>query len=199
MIERGMAHPHRAEGDHDMRRIRRRRSIRLPGYDYSQAGAYFVTICTHRRRCLLGEIREAEVHLFDLGRVVVGCWEEIPRHFPHLSLDAWIVMPNHVHGILVISEYPIDDETGHACDAVGARHASPLPTIIGAFKSAAARRINDRLATPGAPVWQRGYYEHVVRNERALHRLRQYIAANPERWPHDRENPNRRGRRGPAV
>lgn len=164
-----------------------RRSIRLPGYDYSQPGAYFITICTHRRALLFGRIKETEILLHRAGAIVAKCWQEIPQHFPSVSLDQWIVMPNHLHGILVISDEP----TG-----VGARHASPLPqvaaisTVIGSFKSAAAKHVNAARRTPGAPVWQRNYYEHVVRNERALDRIRNYIAANPFEWSEDPENPS---------
>jgi REP element-mobilizing transposase RayT len=185
-----------------------RRSIRLPGYDYRSAGAYFVTICTHQRELLF----EDPV----LRRVAEALWLRIPRHFPHVQLDAWVVMPNHVHGILVITGDTCRGEaspetlsptnpmvsggTGSAEQAV-AEDASPLPqrraglapgslgAIVGNFKSVTARRINRLRGTPGAPVWQRNYYEHVVRDERALNAIRQYIADNPARWAWDTYNP----------
>lgn len=174
---------------------RRRRSLRLKDYDYSQPGAYFITICTHQRACLFGEISTSEMHLNDLGRVAAACWQDIPNHFLMASLDEWIVMPNHLHGILVLSE----DDVGarHAsrvpdltAPVVGAGHARPLQIIVGSFKSAAAKRINEIRAAPTRPVWQRGYYEHVVRDERALNRIREYIAGNPARWAEDPENPS---------
>jgi REP element-mobilizing transposase RayT len=93
-------------------------------------------------------------------------------------LDEWIIMPNHLHGLLILSEL---------CD-VGAGHARPLQTIVGSFKSAAAKRINEIRGTPGTAVWQRNYYEHVVRDESALNRIREYIMANPARWADDPEN-----------
>jgi putative transposase len=91
-----------------------RRTIRLQGYDYSQVGAYFITICTHNRECLFGTITDGEMILNEYGRIVQQCWLEIPDHFPHAELDGFMVMPNHVHGIVVIT------------DRVGATHASPL-------------------------------------------------------------------------
>ena len=174
-----------------------RRSIRLPGYDYTQAGAYFVTVCTWNRECLFGDVVDGEMRLNELGEIVRACWHEIPDHFPHVGSDEFVIMPNHVHGILVIVE----------TNVVGARHAVPLqnqcteqfgkplagsiPTIIRSFKSAVTKRINDLRGTPGVSVWQRNYYEHVIRDEESLNRIRQYIVENPRRWHLDRENPDR--------
>jgi REP element-mobilizing transposase RayT len=189
-----------------------RRSIRLRGYDYRQAGSYFVTICTHQRELLF----EHPV----LRRVAETLWQRIPRHFPYVRLDEWVVMPNHIHGIVVILE---DQRRGEASPGTGSHteqlpagetgladqvaygDASPLPrrpsgvpsgslgAIIGNFKSVTARRINRLRHTPGAPVWQRNYYEHIVRDERALNAIRQYIADNPARWAWDTYNPTADG------
>jgi len=184
-----------------------RRSIRLKGYDYTQPGAYFVTICTRDREPLLGRVVDGHMVLNACGEMVRACWREIPDHFPHVALDAFVVMPNHVHGILWI----VGD--------VGARHAVPLhnaepmpnqeqfgkpvpgsiPTIIRAFKSAVTRRINEHRGTPGAPVWQRNYYEHIIRTTVGAHgrspldAIRRYIAENPLRWYLDGENPDALG------
>jgi len=167
-----------------------RRSIRLKGYDYTQLGAYFVTIVTRDRTCLFGEIAEGAVRLNQMGHIVRECWLAIPDHFPHAMLDEFVVMPNHVHGIIVLN----------GTENVGARHAVPLPeqfgkpipgsipTIIRSFKSAVTKRINDHRGTPGVPVWQRNYYEHIIRNEDDLEAIRRYIACNPLRWHLDREN-----------
>jgi len=180
-----------------MRHKNHRRSIRLKGYDYTQAGAYFVTICTKDRACLFGDVADGVMRLNQMRHIVRQCWLAIPDHFPHVLLDEFVVMPNHVHGILVIM--PTHD--------VGATHASPLqnddtPTrprgpqprsvasIVGSFKSAAAKRINEHRGTPGAPIWQRNYYEHIIRDDESLNRIRQYIAENPLHWYLDRENPN---------
>jgi len=171
-----------------------RRSIRLKGYEYTRAGAYFVTICTKDRACLFGDVSDGVTRLNQMGHIVRQCWLAIPDHFPHVLLDEFVVMPNHVHGIIVIM----------ATHIVGARHAVPLqfgkqeqfakpvpgsiPTIVRSFKSAATKRINEHRGTPGAPVWQHNYYEHIIRNDGSLHRIREYIATNPLRWHLDREN-----------
>jgi putative transposase len=162
-----------------------RRPLRLKGYDYSQAGAYFVTICTHQRISRFGEIIDTEMRLNPDGLVVNAAWHELPRHYPNTSLDAFVVMPNHIHAIIVLA-----DETSKRY---------PLPEIVRAFKAFSARRINERSQVRGAPLWQRGYYEHVVRDENALMRIRQYIADNPARWSDDPDNPVVHGRvRGPV-
>ena len=172
-----------------------RRSIRLPGYDYTQAGAYFVTICTQEKALLF----EDPI----LRSVAEEMWQRIPNHFPHVQVDAWVVMPNHVHGILIITS---DAGRGEALRAgePPARNASPLPrpagvapgslgAIVGNFKSVTARRINRLRGTPGAPVWQRNYYEHIVRDEHALNAIRQYVVDNPARWAFDTYNPGAAG------
>lgn len=175
-----------------------RRSLRLRHYDYAQAGAYFITVCTRDRRCLFGDIVDGAMVSNDIGEVAQGAWENIPVHFPHVETDAWTVMPNHVHGVIVIirpnvAEPPIGGTT-HASPL---HHRSGLPkrsieAIVGAYKSAVSKRINALRGRPGAPVWQRNYYEHVIRNEADLHRIRQYIAGNPARWAEDPKNPAQR-------
>jgi putative transposase len=182
---------------------RRRRSIRLKAYDYSTAGAYFVTVCTDGRACLFGDIVDNIVRLNPCGVIVSETWDALPAHYPHLSLDAFVVMPNHVHAIILFDDS--DDppvgagfkpappsggtvESGAGLKPAPTRHA--LPEIVRAFKTFSARRINDLRDTPGAPVWQRNYYEHVVRDETALNRIRQYIADNPARWADDPDNPD---------
>jgi len=167
-----------------------RRSIRLPRYDYSRAGFYFVTICVRNKECLFGEIAEGKVRLSEFGIIADECWREIPIHFNNVILALHVIMPNHIHGILRITN-------------VGARHALPLqarkfgkpvagslPTIIGAFKSAVTRRINQVRSTPSAGFWQRNYYEHVIRNPDELSQIRQYISDNHKKWALDRENPD---------
>jgi len=94
--------------------IHHRRSIRLRDYDYSQAGAYFITICAHNRECLFGEIADGAMRLNAAGEIAMQCWQEIPLHFPHSALDEWVIMPNHLHGIVVLT------------DTVGAKNFSPL-------------------------------------------------------------------------
>jgi len=171
-----------------------RRSIRLQGYDYTQARAYFVTMCARHRECLFGEVMDGKMLLNTAGNIVDECWRAIPVHFKHTALDTFVVMPNHIHGIIVIANV-----------VVGARHAVPLqpsdnterfgqpipgslPTIVRSFKSAATRRINEMRDSPGATLWQRNYYEHVIRNQGALDAIRGYIRDNPGMWMHDLEN-----------
>ncbi len=178
-----------------------RRSIRLPAWDYAHPGAYFVTVCTYRRECTLAGIIDGEVHLSVEGEIARRCWYELPVHYPHAELDAFVIMPNHVHGIIVITEGDGGDVYHGMVDVgfVGAglrpaptdggikRHG--LPEIVCAFKSFSARRINEMRKTPGAPVWQRNYYERTVRNERELRAVREYIHRNPYHWVDDPDNP----------
>ena len=192
---------------------RRRRSIRLLGYDYTQPGAYFVTICAHERQHLFGEVVDGQMRLSSAGRVVDWYWRRLPQHFPHVRLGAHMVMPNHAHVILwivdavgathsptisgqMVNAVPTDgpDQTqrvlGNAPSPLRPNGPAPgsVGAIIGNFKSVTTRRINKMNHTPGDPVWQRNFYERIVRNERALHAIRQYIADNPARWHLDRYN-----------
>jgi REP-associated tyrosine transposase len=165
---------------HSAPRRHQRRSIRLREYDYSQPGVYFVTICTHRKRCLFGDVLGDDVVLNDLGRIVQAVWDKLSDHYASVKLDVSTIMPNHVHALIAL----IDTDRPP-------RHG--LPEIVRAFKAFACRRINAFQGTPGASVWQRNYYEHIVRNETELNALREYISTNPRGWALDRENPNWRG------
>ena len=176
-------------------RRRRRRSIRLQDYDYSQAGAYYITVCTRNRECLFGNVVNGQMQLYDAGLIVQSVWDRLAQFYNGIELDGFIVMPNHVHGVIVIRA------------AVGAIHESPLPSttsasaritdrrrmllskIVGRFKMVTSKEINLRRGTPGRPVWQRNYYEHIIRDEASLNGIRQYIADNPAQWEFDRENP----------
>jgi REP element-mobilizing transposase RayT len=169
-----------------------RRTIRLPAYDYTRAGTYFVTIVTFRRILMFGRVAGARVEHTGVGQMVVQRWQEIPLHFPEAELGAFVVMPNHLHGIVAIN----DCWRGTACCAPTStleRFAAPVagsfPTIIRSFKAAAARDAarRHRLAHP---LWQRGYYERIVRDDEELNRIREYIEINPMQWELDRENPD---------
>ncbi len=164
-----------------------RRSIRLKGYDYTQPGAYFVTICTQNRESLLGEIVEGEMMLNEYGQVVVGCWIWLAKQYPYVELDEWVVMPNHAHSIVILSGMD-DSRRGGSRTAPTTKS---LGRLVGAFKTVSTKRINQMRHTPGAPVWQRNYYEHIIRDEDELNRLRQYILDNPVQWEMDENNPNR--------
>ena len=165
-----------------------RRSIRIRVYDYSQGGMYFVTICTRDREYLFGEVVDGEMRLSLYGEIARTCWGEIPEHFPHAALDVSVIMPNHVHGIIVVgARHAVPLQSSPEC--FGAPVAGSIPTIVRSFKSVVAKHVNALRGTPGIPVWQRNYYEHVVRDEESLNRIRQYVADNPARWAFDRENP----------
>ena len=181
---------------------RNRRSIRLQGYDYSQAGAYFVTLCTQNRECLFGEIVNGEMRLNEAGRVVADEWINTAEIRDEIELDEWVVMPNHFHGILVITVgrgdrrvAPMNGTTisGEQGDRPVAP-TGPQPRSIGAvmagFKSAATKRINELRQTPGMKLWQRNYWEHIVRNEPELNRIREYIHNNPAQWVLDKLYPS---------
>lgn len=181
-----------------------RRSIRLRAYDYTQAGAYFVTICTHGRECLLGNVVDGSVQLSTLGCIVERAWRSLARDFANMAPDAFVVMPNHLHGIVVITQGRGEASSSEKLptperDASPLRRpARPAGTVAGSlgamvqnFKSMSTRRINTLRGTPGVPVWQRNYYERVIRSEEELSRVRQYITQNPTRWATDEENPVR--------
>ena len=165
---------------------RQRRPLRLREYDYASAGAYFVTVCTRNRECLFGDVVGEEVVLNAYDHIVVSCWNELPVHYLHCVVDTFVVMPNHVHGIVFLNA---DKSSVGAGFKPAQTPPHGLPEIVRGFKTFSARRINARRKTPGLSVWQRNYYEHVIRNEESLNRIRQYIADNPTRWGLDRENP----------
>jgi len=213
-----------------------RRSVRLPGFDYAQAGAYFVTICTQERACLFGAAVDGQIRLNDAGRMVQATWEGLPEHYPGVDVDAFVVMPNHVHGIIVLvgaapcgrpapRGRPVMTESGPPVGAAprvgqprgvvghprgvvgqpqgvaptssgepsGGAPTLSLPDVVHRFKTMTTKRYADGVRQHGWPrfrvrVWQRNYYEHIIRDEESLHRIRQYIADNPGRWTLDPEN-----------
>lgn len=161
--------------------------LRLRGYDYASPGAYFVTICTERRVCLFGDVREDQVIFSPAGQVVESWWDSIPQRFPGVMLDERIIMPNHVHGVIEIGACP---------EAI---EGSPLPKlneIIRWFKSMSTRDYILGVQSGGWPrfpgkLWQERYYDHIVRSDAALERIRAYIEANPSQWHMDEDNPDR--------
>jgi putative transposase len=187
-----------------------RHSIRLKGYDYTRAGAYFVTICAQGRAEIFGNIVNGDMDLNPFGHIVQTAWFDLPRHYPHIQLDVFCVMPNHVHGIIILDEPPVgaglkgkaiwlDEEMSRKestlennktrpYDHVPKRH--PLSEIVRAFKSFSARRINGVRKTRGLPVWQRNYYETIIRNENHYNHIRAYILDNPRRRQEDQLHPS---------
>lgn len=194
-----------------------RRTLRIKDFDYSQAGAYFVTICTKNHQCLFGEIQQREMQLNAIGRVVSAQWQQLTYRFPDLELGEWVVMPNHIHGILIITG------RGEACNGRGEASlkiknvdaalflpdasplqsesiiadASPLrptgttPGSVGAiiqnFKSVVSRKLSTQNEKRKGSVWQRNYYEHVIRNEGEFNAISDYIITNPQNWEKDTE------------
>jgi putative transposase len=190
-----------------------RRSIRLRGYDYAQSGAYFVTICTQDRACLFGAVVDGAMRLNEAGRIIQEVWEGLPRFYPGIAIDAFVVMPNHIHGIIIlVGAGPCACPAGPcACPAGPCACPGPtetgqpqgvapttlsLPDVVHRFKTMTTKRYIDGVKTRGwhpfpGRLWQRNYYEHIIRNEESLTRIRQYIVENPLRWHLDRENPDR--------
>ena len=174
-----------------------RRSIRLPDFDYSDSGAYFVTLIAHQRQHLFGNIVARVMNPNIIGEIISETWQEIPDHFHYVNCEIFVIMPNHLHGIIIV-------------ETVGATHASPLPcnhetspstvdmktrvngpkpgslgAIIGSFKAAATRRIHQINEYQHLKIWQRNYYEHVIRDEDSLERISNYIECNALNWPDD--------------
>jgi len=188
-----------------------RRSIRLRGYDYGRSGLYYVTLCTQDRACLFGEVVDGGMHVNHAGSMVSDVWCALPDRFPTVALDAFVIMPNHIHGVIVINDEatPINDK-----DVVGAglvpaldvvpvnerattRVAPTLGDVIGAYKSVGTVQYTRAVNTHGwmpfhRRLWQRNYYEHVIRNAESLSHIRRYILDNPQRWHEDRYNTNER-------
>jgi putative transposase len=191
-----------------------RRSIRLRNYDYSQPGAYFVTICTYQKQSWFGEIKNGQIYLNQLGKIVADEWLKTCKIRPNFKLDEWVIMPNHFHEIVIINDYSGDDQSLGARDApldlgardapldlgardapldLGARDAplqqkpNSLSSCIAGFKSAVTKRINLLRQNTDTPIWQRNYYESILRDEKYLAVVREYIINNPKNWPNDRD------------
>ncbi|KPL19229.1 MAG: transposase [candidate division Zixibacteria bacterium SM23_81] len=175
-----------------MRRHRgrhQRRSIRLRNYDYSQAGYYYVTICTQDRICLFGRVREGHVCLNRLGLLVKRYWRWLPLRYSYVKLDKWVIMPNHLHGIVVIADENVCRGGSRTAPTAVVPRRKALGRLIGAFKTASTKEINKIIKTPGRPIWQRNFYDHVIRSETELRLIREYIVNNPLKWELDRNNP----------
>lgn len=188
--------------------VHNRHTVRLPGYDYAQAGGYFVTLITWHRENSLCAIQGEQVVLSGIGTVAQAEWLRLEKRFPYLAVDEFVIMPNHVHGILILRSADgvraRQDNTGRDHE----RFASPLQpvpgsaqpkgtgcqtlgAIVGAYKSSVSKRAHYILDNPGIPIWQRNYYEHVIRSENELHKIREYIRDNPLQWALDEESPQK--------
>ena len=169
-----------------------RQSIRLKGWDYSGAGYYFVTICTHGRENIFGEMVDGVMVLSALGEIVREEWLKTAVLREYVVLGTFIIMPNHLHGILVFhnpTQFPAVGATRWvAQEREGTLQKGSLGSVLGQFKSAVTKRYDKVNETSGVKVWQRGYYERIVRNERELNAIQWYVENNPVRWAEDREN-----------
>ena len=176
---------------------RQRRNMRLPGYDYSQSGAYFVTICSFRRMPIFGRISDREVVLSAEGRIVREEWLRTEIIRKEITLDEFVIMPNHFHGIVIIEKSSSESASvgahGHAPQprdhAPLRRSPRSLGSLVARFKGSATRQVRTKRADPIFKVWQRNYYEHIVRDDIELNRLRRYINENPLRWSQDQYYP----------
>lgn len=172
--------------------MQERKQIRLRDYDYSEAGGYFITICTLNREDLFGKILNQTIQLNEFGKVAKQWWLELENRFRDITSDYHVIMPNHIHGIIMMSEGE---------NAAGAIHELPLPRgrierrrmlipkVIGYYKMNSAKHINLLRKSTGGSLWQRNYYEHIIRNDKELSRVREYIQNNPLKWDLDRDNP----------
>ena len=176
-----------------------RRSIRLQGYDYASPGGYFLTIVSHQRENLFGEILNGDMHLNKFGKTAQWEWNRLESRFRNIDLDTFVVMPNHVHGIILIEEdhalgmsqeSSLNNNPAGKADQFGKPEQGSIATIIRSYKSSVSFRINLMRQSSGLPVWQRNYYEHIIRNEKELAELRKYILENPLVWEKDEENPD---------
>ena len=187
----------------------RRKPLRLKGYEYSRAGAYFITIVVQGRLCLFGDVVDGEMSLNDAGKMIHRVWDGMPGRFPSVEMDEFIVMPNHIHGVIIIHQPPPSHDPPVGASLVGApnhaddqndtrattRVAPTLGDVVGAFKSLTTVEYGRGVRGMGwSPfdkrLWQRNYYERIIRNECELGLAREYIANNPMKWALDRENPS---------
>ena len=168
-----------------------RKLLRLKKFDYSTPGYYFVTICAKGKIQYFGEIINKEMFLNTFGKIVENCWLQIPKHYKEVSLDEFKIMPNHVHGIVIIKPKSFVGNR-HACSLqnknfIHRRQNQLLPLVINSFKSSSSRLIH--LAGLNSFQWQKSYYDHTIRNENSLQKIRQYIRYNHLKWETDIENP----------
>ncbi len=169
--------------------LKQRKQNRLRNYDYSQAGYYFVTVCTQSKQEWLGKIDKGEIILNGYGVIAAYYWEKIPKHYPNVILDEWIIMPNHIHGIVVITPSVSASVGTEQCSVptnTRTKNVS-LSQIIKSFKGVTIKRVRSEFGDIRF-AWQRSFYEHVIRNETSLHRIREYIINNPKQWDIDIEN-----------
>ncbi len=167
-----------------------RHSTRLKEYDYSSEGAYFVTVCVEHRECLLGQVIDGDMTINDWGRVVEDAWKEVAEHWPAVELDAFVVMPNHFHGIVILhTEADGTGKEGGGTLPLQSVAGPTLGAVVAYWKYQTSKKINQIRQTPGLRLWQRNYYDRIIRSEQMLDKARHYVACNPARWAEDTNNP----------
>ncbi|MBT3278945.1 MAG: hypothetical protein HN909_05780 [Phycisphaerales bacterium] len=171
--------------------IHHRRSIRRRGQDYARAGAYFITLCAENRKSIFGQIRQETMQLYPLGHAAVQCWETIPSHFPHVRLDSFVVMPNHLHGILFLDdscqEPPLPPNVPPVWPPETKTPSRTIGSIVRGFKIGVTKWAKQHTSIQA--IWQRDYFDRVLRDQEELVRARNYIANNPLQWAIDKDNP----------
>ena len=181
-----------------------RRSIRLRGYDYTLKGMYYITLCTNKRLCLFGNVEDGNMKLNEAGKMVNKIWREISNYYPGSDIDEHMVMPNHLHGIIMLNNHivgappcgrpSINFGNGQAQGPAPTVNRLSLGDVVGRFKSFTTNKYihgvkNNHWIPFEKKLWQRNYYEHIIRNETELNRIREYIINNPLKWELDKENP----------
>lgn len=161
----------------DMAQTHQRRSIRIPGYDYTSPGAYFLTLCTHERKQIFGSIEGGKMHLSRAGEIAHNELKRLGRRFKHIQMGEYVVMPDHVHLLVTV----LGPGTG-SVEQFGQPVAGSIPTIVRSYKASVTWQVTRLPGWPGGAVWQRNYYEHIVRDEGGVGRVSAYIRMNPERW-----------------
>jgi len=169
-----------------MTQEKNRKSNRLKDYDYSRNGYYFVTICIKDRQELFGTVENNQMILNDLGKIAEKCWIDLPNHYMNCALDEFTIMPNHIHGIVVIDNELLTNYVVTGFKPVTTKNHS-LSEIIRGFKTFSSRCINE-LNLPLLFRWQRSFYDHIIRNEKSLEKIREYVVYNPLKWELDRNN-----------
>jgi REP element-mobilizing transposase RayT len=196
---------------HAIPEIRGRRSIRLRGWDYSSPGWYFVTLCVQNRECLFGKITNNKINLIAAGRMIEKIWLEMPDKYPGVTLDEFVIMPNHVHGILGIyvgagpcacpsgssdrKDMVVQKDMGRTRGAAPTKNHLSLPDVIRQFKTLTCKKYSDSVVNSNwrefqKRLWQRNYFEHIIRSDKELDQIRRYIHDNPATWMLDDENPS---------
>lgn len=172
-------------------------SNRMKGFDYSKEGLYFITICTNKRHFLFGKISEGKMLVNQNGKILCDCWFDLPNHYTNIVLDEFVVMPDHVHGIIIIDNYGmLKNQSMATIVETGFKPVSKpatkkiknhgLPELVRAFKTFTARKINELNGSTGRAIWQKGYYDRIIRNENEFVQIRKYIEQNPENWGKDK-------------